>query len=519
MIDQYTHRLLTARLATEQAAQRLPSVSAGLVRAGGLIWSAGRGRIHGTAGPAPDAGVQYRAGSISKTFVAVAVLRLRDEGRIDLSDPIGAHIDAGGAAQATVGQLLSHTSGLRAETAGPWWERTPGDGLAELTASSLGADAMRLRAGRRYRYSNVGYALLGELVGRLHDAPWYEVIAEQLLAPLGMNRTTPGPQAPCATGFAVHPHADLLLPEPAHDAGAMGPAGQLWSTVADLARWARFLAGDTGGLLDVATLAEMREPLTLADVPGEPWSAGYGLGLQLWNDNGVRSYGHTGSMPGFFGILEVTADGGDAAIALSSSTAGFSPSLTTDLLRILADNEPRVQREWVPAAVADDVLDLLGTWYRGPVQVTLRLADGGLEFGAACPAPAVRSGSAVTATASGPGLTTTTPASRWSRCAGLTARCVPSIWPPISTRARLTIRRRRYLAVWIRTAGGPALSIRSGSGRRPVSTSRCAGCHRSCGCETADRGENGHSSKAAHRLSAANRMIHRSRHSCRTGSP
>jgi len=380
VIDQYTHRLLTARLATEQAGQRLPSVSAGLVRGGGLIWSAGRGRIRGMAGPAPDAGVQYRAGSISKTFVAVAVLRLRDEGQIDLSDPIGRHIDAAGAAEVTIGQLLSHTSGLRAEPAGPWWERTPGAGLAELAAGSLGGDATRMRAGRRYHYSNVGYALLGELIARLHDAPWYDVIAEQLLAPLGMNRTTPGPQAPYATGFAVHPHADLLLPEPEYDALAMGPAGQLWTTVADLARWARFLAGDTGGLLDCTTLAEMREPLALADEPGEPWTAGYGLGLQLWNAGGARSYGHTGSMPGFFGILKIAADGGDAAVVLSSSTAGFGDSLATDLLQILADNEPKIQPEWVPAGATDDVLELLGTWYRGPVPFTLRLTPGGLEF-------------------------------------------------------------------------------------------------------------------------------------------
>jgi CubicO group peptidase (beta-lactamase class C family) len=380
VIDQYTHRFLTARLATEQAAARLPSVSAGLVRGGGLIWSAGRGRIRGTSGPAPDAGVQYRAGSISKTFIAVAVLRLRDEGRIDLSDPIGRHVDASGAAEATIGQLLSHTSGLRAEPAGPWWERTPGTGLTELAAASLGADTRRMRAGRRYHYSNVGYALLGELIARLHDAPWYDVIAEQLLAPLGMNRTTPGPQTPHATGFAVHPHADLLLPEPEHDAGVMGPAGQLWTSVADLARWARFLAGDTGGLLDGASLAEMREPIAICDLPGEPWNAGYGLGLQLWNAGGVRTYGHTGSMPGFFGILEIAADGGDAAIALSSSTAGFSSSLTTDLLRILAENEPRVEREWAPTAVTVDVLELLGTWYRGPAQFTLRLAAGKLEL-------------------------------------------------------------------------------------------------------------------------------------------
>ncbi|HEY7147326.1 MAG TPA: serine hydrolase domain-containing protein [Streptosporangiaceae bacterium] len=383
MIDQHTHRLLTARLAAEQAARRLPSVSAGLLRGGGLAWSAGRGRIRGTSGPVPDAGVQYRAGSITKSFVAVAVLRLRDAGRIDLSDPVGAHLDAGEVAHLTIGQLLSHTSGLRAETAGPWWERTAGISLPELTAGSLGPDAARLRPGRRYHYSSVGYALLGALVARLHDAPWYEVIAGELLAPLGMNRTTLAPQAPHAAGFAVHPHADLLLPEPEHDAAAMGPAGQLWTTVADLARWARFLAGDTGGLLAEATLAEMREPVTVHDAAGAPWAQGYGLGLQLWNDGGARSYGHSGSMPGFTAIVQIAADSGDAAIALCNSTAGFGDALSTDLLTILAEREPRIRAEWTPAAVAGDVLELAGPWYWGPVSYLLRVTGGELELTAA----------------------------------------------------------------------------------------------------------------------------------------
>jgi CubicO group peptidase (beta-lactamase class C family) len=380
VIDQHTHRLLTTRLAQEQAEGRLPSVAAGLVRGGGLVWSAGRGRIRGTAGPVPDAGVQYRAGSITKTFIAVAVLRLRDEGRLDLADPIGQHIDAAGAAGLTIGQLLSQTSGLRADTAGAWWERSPGRPLAQLTAESLTGGQARRRPGRGYHYSNVGFALLGELVARLHDAPWYDIVAEQLLAPLGMNRTTLRPQAPHATGFAVHPHASLLLPEPEYDSGAMAPAGQLWTTVADLARWARFLAGETSGLLDAATLTEMREPAAIADTEGEPWTSGYGLGLQLWNTGGARSYGHTGSMPGFFGVLQIEAGRGDAAVVFSSSTAGFSHSLTTDLLRILAEHEPSVPAEWVPSAVADGDLGLAGSWYWGPAQFTLTLTAGGLEL-------------------------------------------------------------------------------------------------------------------------------------------
>src|SRR6202044_1152416 len=270
-------RLLAARLAEEQAAHRLPSVAAGLARRGELAWSGGRGRIDGAEGPAPDADVQYRAGSITKTFIAVAVLRLRDEGRLRLTDPVGTHIEAADAAPLTVGQLLSHTSGLRAETAGPWWERTAGSPFEALAAQSLGPDAPRLPPGWQYHYSNVGYALLGELVARLRGRPWYDVIADELPAPLRMDPTPVRPQPPHATGFAVHPHPNLLLPEPEHDAEAMGPAGQLWTTVTDLARWAGFLAGAgpaQGTLLDPATLAEMRRPVTISDEPDQPWELG-----------------------------------------------------------------------------------------------------------------------------------------------------------------------------------------------------------------------------------------------------
>jgi len=384
VIDDVTLRLLTARLADEQSAHRIPSVAAGLVRDARLVWAQGRGRINGTTGPAPDADVQYRAGSITKTFIAVSVLRLRDEGKVTLSDPVGSHLDAPAddVAGLTVGQLLAHMSGLRAETAGPWWERTAGISLEDLTRSSLGPDALRARPGRRHHYSNVGYAMLGELVARLRGRSWYDVVAGELLAPLGMTRTTLRPQPPHAAGFAVHPHADLLLPEPEHDAAAMAPAGQLWTTVADLARWAAFLAGrGPAGLLSQDSLAEMREPIGINDEAGQPWSLGYGLGLQLWNEGGRRAYGHTGSMPGFIGIVRIDAETGDAAIALSNGTSGLDgPALSADLLRILAERHPHVRPEWTPGQVASDALDLVGTWYWGSMAVLVSVAGDQLEF-------------------------------------------------------------------------------------------------------------------------------------------
>ena len=180
-------RLLAARTAQEQASHRLPSLAAGLARRGALVWSGGRGRIDGENGPAPDADVQYRAGSITKTFVAAAVMRLRDEGQLDLSDPVGQYFDAADASRLTIGQLLSQTSGLRAETSGPWWERIPGSPFESLTQASLGPDARRHRPGRRFHYSNVGFALLGHLVSTVRNKPWHDVIAEELLTPLGMT--------------------------------------------------------------------------------------------------------------------------------------------------------------------------------------------------------------------------------------------------------------------------------------------------------------------------------------------
>ena len=118
---------------------RLPSVAAGLVRGGRLVWAEAVGTLDGRAGGAPaTTTTQYRIGSITKTFVGVEVLRLRDEGRLDLSDPLAAVLPetaAAGFGHVTIAQLLSHSSGLQAETDGPWWERTPGGDWEALLAS------------------------------------------------------------------------------------------------------------------------------------------------------------------------------------------------------------------------------------------------------------------------------------------------------------------------------------------------------------------------------------------------
>ncbi len=364
-------------MAVGQAEGRTPSLVGAVVRDGRQVWCGARSMLEGHE---PDGDTQYRIGSLTKTFVAVLVMRLRDEGRLDLADPLGKYLRLSQAESVTIAQLLSHTAGLAAEADGPWWERTPGELRPEL-ASILGEEAGRHPAGRLFHYSNPGYALLGALVGELRGQSWHEALRQEILEPLGMARTTVRPQAPHARGFAVHPWADIMQPEPADDTGLMAPAGELWSTAEDLCRYAAFLLDGDDRVLAADTLAGMRTP---ASPPGDDgWAGGYGLGLQLFRRDGRLFYGHGGSMPGFLATLCVSPSDGVGGIALANVTSG--PDIGTiaiDLAKIVADNEPRSPARWKPLPDVDPaLLALTGLWYWGPRPYVLRLlADRGVEL-------------------------------------------------------------------------------------------------------------------------------------------
>jgi CubicO group peptidase (beta-lactamase class C family) len=370
-----TRRALSRRIALGQAEGRTPSLVGAVVRDGIQAWCGARSILEGHE---PDGDTQYRIGSLTKTFIAVLVMRLRDEGWLDLADPLGKYLDAGQAASATIAQLLSHTAGLASETPGPWWERSPGElrpGLADILAPS------RHPAGRLFHYSNPGYGLLGALVRQVGGQDWTEALRQRILDPLGMARTTTSAEPPHARGFAVHPWADVMQPEPAEGSGLMAPAGELWSTAEDLCRFAAFLLDGDDRVLAPDTLAEMRAP---AAPPGdEAWVGGYGLGLQLFRHDGRMLYGHSGSMPGFLATLCVSPDDGIGGIALANATSGPDiAAVAIDLITIVADSEPRLPARWKPLPEVDQaLLALTGLWYWGPRGYVLRLlGDLGLEL-------------------------------------------------------------------------------------------------------------------------------------------
>jgi CubicO group peptidase (beta-lactamase class C family) len=346
-----------------QAERRLPSIIAGVLDGPELAWV-------GTAGAETTSDTQFRIGSITKVMTAVLVMQCRDDGLLDLDDPIKRFVPETGYASATVRQLLAHVSGMQSEPVGPWWERSPGVPVDDLLATNDGSGAV-FGAGQHFHYSNLGYALLGEAVARLRGKPWFSLVQERVLGPLGMTRTSYLPEAPYAPGTSVHHLEGTLTEEPLHDTGSMSPAGQLWGTLDDLARFASFLAGGDPGVLAERTLAEMRQPV--------PPALDYGIGIRLLPYAEGVLVGHTGSMPGFQACAFVDPRSKTGVVAFTNATTGFSgPELA---LALLGNHTPGAMEPWHPTTeVPGWARELLGYWHWGNSAYEVRWNNERLEW-------------------------------------------------------------------------------------------------------------------------------------------
>jgi CubicO group peptidase (beta-lactamase class C family) len=367
LVTDLTARRLEVVLATEQSRGRIPSVAAALTRDGSLVWRGSRGDATGEPGVRPS-DLQYRIGSITKTMTAVLLVQLRNEGSVSLNDPVATYLPELEShptiAALTLRDLLAHGSGLAAEPPGEWWERAEGGDFPELVKRFDQLTAP-FEPGATHHYSNVGYGLLGEVVSRVHGRPWWECLSERLLQPLGMTRTSYDPFDPHAQGYSVAPYSPLLSEEPATDTGAMAPAGQVWSTVMDLATYADFLITGHRDVLPRATLDEMSTPQSGSLHDG--LSSAYGLGVRLVPGGAGVLVGHTGSMPGFQAALFVDRVGRTGAVVLANSTTGLrSDRIAGELIGVLESCEPSSPDVWSPVEEVPAAVDeLLGVWHWG----------------------------------------------------------------------------------------------------------------------------------------------------------
>ncbi len=309
--------------------------------------------VSGSADPPGDLPLEvsdrFHVGSATKTFTAALIMKLDEEGKLSLDDPISRWIDYENGSNITVEMLLAHTSGIPdfVGVSGRSPEDTPEDSISFVAQSS--AD---FEPGEGWNYSNTNYIMLGLIAEQVAGKPWEDLIVDQFVEPLGLTDTyvwTGEPRGPSVDGSRMacskpgEPECDpperdidLLAVTDGFDWKVAWSAGAIVSTPSDLARWVRELV--SGDVLD----AEHRELLTTptpqsveslmgaqtansgsgASGGSMEWT-GYSLGLCRFEvpDEGV-GWGHTGVIDGFVSNVAHMVDSG-YTVSLTSNFEYF----------------------------------------------------------------------------------------------------------------------------------------------------------------------------------------------------
>jgi D-alanyl-D-alanine carboxypeptidase len=288
-----------------------------------LIARDGRPVYAGAVGRASRSGdpvtldTTFPLASTSKMFTALAVLQLAEAGALDLDDTLAMHLptlDARWADDVTLRHLLTHGSGLGSFDLAAMRQLKSVDAMLALPI-----DPPAFTPGTRYRYSNVGYVLLGAVVVAAGGRDFDAYLDEHVFTPAGMTRTgapdlsaeTPG----VATGFLAPLPGGVRLDNLALRMHRGSPAGDFVATAGDLFRFGEALLA--GELLNEPWLSEMmRTQRTVAEGPGV--QIGYGFGLTVQMRAGVTSVGHGGGAVGESTSFELVPELGVTTVVLSN---------------------------------------------------------------------------------------------------------------------------------------------------------------------------------------------------------
>ena len=246
----------------EMQKQRIPGLSAAVVRRGEVIKAKGYGLASVELNVAASPETVYKIGSISKQFLATGIMLLAGEGRLGLKDPISKYLDGtpGSWKDITIWHLLTHTSGLVREAPGFNPLKIQSDAEVIKTAYPL---PLRFQPGEKWEYCNLGYFTLAEIIRKVSGKAWSEFLDERVFKPLGMNatRTTSMKDIILNRADAYFWEGNKLLN--AEDLIALRPSGAFVSTVRDLAKWDAALYGDT--ILTASARERMWQPAAQTD--------------------------------------------------------------------------------------------------------------------------------------------------------------------------------------------------------------------------------------------------------------
>jgi CubicO group peptidase (beta-lactamase class C family) len=386
---------LDALLATNAIETGTTGGAVAIVLEGEIVYVRGFGTRDLESKLPVDGDTVFRIGSVSKTITALAVLKLRDQGKVVLDAPAATYVPALASLRRpttdspplTVRHLLTMTSGLPYDDI--WGAVTFGQSDAELAELIARGPSFAGPPGEKYRYSNLGFALLGKIVEAVSGQAFAEFVAREVFVPLGMKSsgyvTGPIPRERMALGYFKE--GERFVPEPIDSDGVFAPAGGAYASANDLARYAAYqLAAypprddaETGPVRR-STLREMHAGQAWArwgdDVPvlrrmpnGTAALTAFSYGLGWVQNNTCLAEGmiqHGGFEPGYFAAIRLLPAQGLGFVTLSA-TGNLGKNQTFERVAELLRDEGVFEREKARPSAAltwarDTVVQLLAGW-------------------------------------------------------------------------------------------------------------------------------------------------------------
>lgn len=333
-----------------------PGVAVAVLRHGQTLHARGYG-IAGPDGQPVTTQTVFQAGSITKSFVAIVILQLAAEGKLDLDDPVVRHVPSFRTAsrsqsdRITIDHLVTHRSGLttldgnrgRTEEVG---SSGPAEAVAQLAGVQLFAEP-----GTNFQYSNANYAVLSHLIEVLDDRSFEQALQARILEPLGMSSSfagvPPSDTIPLATGYRLWfgiPRP--WQPEPEPDRRMIG-AGGVQSSIEDMARYVEAVR-----TRDPRIVPEGADRLFAPKPFDEEWGYAYGWYADSSGDEPV--FEHSGFTPGFLALVTMVPATGDVVVVLTN----MSGLAHGDLPRAVTN----YALGWEPVAAAGSFGARLAIW-------------------------------------------------------------------------------------------------------------------------------------------------------------
>jgi len=370
---------------------RVPGIAYGVIVDGALLHVRALGLREVPSRSAVDTSSVFRIASMTKSFTALAILQLRDAGRISLDalaetyvpELAGLRYPTSDAPRITVRHLLTHSAGFPEDN--PWGDQqlaATDDDLARMLRTGVPFSNV---PGVAYEYSNLGFALLGRIVQNVSGMPYAQYVQERVLRPLGMTSTTMEahdvPANRLAHGYRVR-DGEWIEEAPLPD-GSFGAMGGMLTSAADLSRWVALMLDAwpprdgaeppvlrRSSVREMQLVGRMRPTTVVRDAASNALSlsaGGYGYGLGFTQTCAFgQVIAHSGGLPGFGSMMRWLPEYGVGIIALGNRTYTPWGGTVDQALALLAETgalQPRVpQPSPVLLAMRAQVSQLVQSW-------------------------------------------------------------------------------------------------------------------------------------------------------------